>query len=219
MSSTNELTVSVFYYDTEVAPSNQPREIAKHCCAEIVMLCSQLLAIGELLDRALIQREIEDVVSLCHLHYENLLFRIYALRERAWDALAALTAIPRRSTSYDKFRNDVLSSVQATYPDLVRAFHGILSQIDSDVKLRNVATHKTILMLGLTRNDSQDIWEFDSVLSTFDPDSEESRRLQKSVRKSLRAFVTEEKQHIRDIHDLALEFAKQCDTAIRQKHW
>jgi hypothetical protein len=60
MPSTDKLTVSVFY-DTEIAPSNQPREIAERCRAEITLLDEQLTIIGEQLSKALKQKEIEGV--------------------------------------------------------------------------------------------------------------------------------------------------------------
>lgn len=219
MSSKDRLTVSAFYYDTEVAPSNQPREIAERCQAEIISLGEQLSIISEQLSKALKQKEIDDVVRLCHFHYENLLFRIYALRERAWDVLAALTDIPRRITGNDKFRADVLSRIKAAYPELIKAFLTVLNLIDSDVEFRNVATHKTILMLGLMRDDIQDIWEFDSVLMAYDPRSEDGIRMQKLVRRSLREFVLQQRQHIQEIFDAALEFSTQSDTAIRKERW
>ena len=145
--------------------------------------------ISEQLGKTLKQKEIDDVVRLCHFHYENLLFRIYALRERAWDVLAVLTDIPRRTTGNDKFRAEVLSRVEAAYPELSKAFLTVLNLIDSDIEFRNVATHKTILVLGLMRDDIQDIWEFDSVLWAYAPRSEDGIRMQKLVRRSLRAFV------------------------------
>lgn len=219
MPSKDRLTVSVFYYDTEVAPSNQPREIAERCQAEIISLGEQLSMISEQLGKTLKQKEIDDVVRLCHFHYENLLFRIYALRERAWDVLAVLTDIPRRTTGNDKFRAEVLSRIKAAYPELSKAFLTVLNLIDSDIEFRNVATHKTILVLGLMRDDIQDIWEFDSVLWAYDPRSEDGIRMQKLVRRSLRAFVLQQRQHIQEVFDAALEFSKQSNTAIRKKQW
>jgi hypothetical protein len=67
----HRLTVSAFYYDTDVAPSNQPREIAERCRAEVIWLGEQLTIISEQLSRSLAQKEIEDVIRLCHFHYEN----------------------------------------------------------------------------------------------------------------------------------------------------
>lgn len=219
MPSIDKLTVSVFYYNTEVAPSNQPREIAERCLAEITLLGEQLTIISHQLSKALAQKEIEDVGRLCHFHYENLLFRIYALRERAWDVLAALTDIPRRTTGNDKFRADVLSRVKAAHPELSNAFTAVLNLIDSDVEFRNVATHKTILMLGLMREETQDIWEFDSVLLDFDPRSEDGIKMRKLAWRSLREFVVQQRQHIQEIFDTAFEFSKECDSSIRKKRW
>jgi hypothetical protein len=219
MPSSNQLTISVFYYDVEAAPSNQPREIAERCRAEIILLSEQLAIIGEQLSKALTQKEIEDVVRLCHFHYENLLFRIYALRERAWDVLAALTDTQRRTTGNERFRADVLSKVQATDSGLSNAFHSILNLIDTDVRLRNVATHKTILALGLMREGVQDIWEFDSVLWAVDPRTKDGIRIRELVRRSLREFVGQQRQHIQNLFDAAVAFSRECDSAIRKKRW
>lgn len=219
MPSIDNLTVSVFYYDTENTVGNKPREIAQRCCAEIMALGEQLNIISGLLNKALRQKEIEDVVRLCHLHYEDLLFRLYALRERAWDVLAALTGTPRKATGNDRFRAEVLSKIKTAYPELEHTFRAILDFIDADIKLRNVATHKTFLIIGLTGEGASDIWEFDAMLLTFDPESEAGVRMQKAVRKSLKEFVAQQIQHTQKVSDLICEFSKQCNLAIPQKRW
>ncbi len=213
-------SVVVCYYDPKHDPENQPKLIAHRCTAEIVLLCDQLGTTIEQLSLALRRKRIDDAVHLCQFHHENAIFRIYALRERAWDVLAALADVNRRSTGNKTFRESVLSKIEGAYPGLNDTFSNLLRLIDSDVRTRNVATHETFLFLGLTFGDDfQNTYEIAGVLTWHDPKSEEGPRIQKMVRKALREFVAEDKKHIQEIVSLAFDFVRHCHDAIDRKRW
>ncbi len=173
MVSEEHLSAVVFYYDTQVSPENQPERVARRCGAEIILLCEQLFIISEQMTNSLRKKETEDIISLCHFHHENLLLRLYALRERVWDVMAALADVPRKATGNNQFRSSVLSRIKTNYPNIETAFSSLLSLIEPDMEWRNVATHETILILGLMGDNSANVWELELLLDSFDPQSED----------------------------------------------
>ena len=112
-------SIVVGYYDPEHHPLKQSgwtseqkqrakyKWIAQRCSGEIISLRNQLGTIMDQLSLALRRTDVDDVVHLCQFHHENYLFRIYSLRERAWDVLAALVEVPRKNTGNESFRNSV----------------------------------------------------------------------------------------------------------------
>lgn len=102
-------SIVVCYYDMKEIEKQKPKELAQRCCGEIVALCEQLGLATQHLASAASRKEITDAIRLCEYYYEDAIMRIYSLRERAWDALAALVNVPRKNTGDERFRKRVLA--------------------------------------------------------------------------------------------------------------
>jgi hypothetical protein len=214
-----KLKIVVFNYETRINGQNRPEEIATRCKAEIFGIGNNLRNVTAEMRKSLRQKELADVARLCLYHYENLLFRMYSLRERAWDVQAALVDVPRERTGKQGFRLTVLTRTKAVYPELEIPFTRLQALIEGDMRTRNTATHETFLMLGLTNENFSNLWEVDSVLESYDPESKDGLEIRKLVRRLLRQFVTEKEKHAGEVNDVATEYCDLCDEAIRKKSW
>jgi len=166
------------------------------------------------------RQEITDAIRLCEYYYQDAITRIYSLRERAWDALAALVNVPRKKTGHEQFRRGVLARLGADYPELKKSFEKLLTTIDIDLKNRNITTHQTLLFFGITlTHDFRDTYEVDSVLMWRDPENPASKELQAMIRKALNRFVSQEAKQFRETTSQALEVERLCFDAIRKKSW
>jgi hypothetical protein len=213
-------SVVVCYYDPNYEPEKKPKRIAERYVAEVILLCNQLGIVADQLSLALRRKDIDDVVNLCQFHHENCLFRVYALDERAWEALKALTGVKQREKEKKiDFLDRVLFELKVAYPEVHKVFSKLRDLIALDRENRNVATHRTFLFLGLSFGDDYHppFFEIDSVLLSYDPHSEDGRRTQQMVREALAKFVAEEKKHIQEIISVALDLTRHCHDAINRK--
>jgi len=189
-------------------------ETAKRCVAEAVHLCEQLGIVLDQMKACVRRKGAADVLRLCQYEYENLLFRVYVLRERAWDILAATVGVKRGKTGDPGFRKALLSSATANHPKLTQAFNELLSLIERDVRFRNTATHQTILQLGfIFDNDRGRIFEADSVLMWHDLASKAARDTGHMVKRTVTDFVTRTTARIQGIINAALQLARECGRA------
>jgi hypothetical protein len=164
-----------------------PKELAQRCCGEIVALCEQLRLGIQHIASAARRKEITVAIRLCEYYYEDAITRIYSLRERAWDVLAALVNVPRKTTGNKKFRKSVLARLGADYPELKKSFEKLLTIIDTDLKNRNITTHQTLLFLGVTlTHDCRDTYDIDFVLNWRDPESPAEELIQEESPEQVR---------------------------------
>lgn len=213
-------SIVVCYYDMREIEKENPRELAQRSCGDIVALCEQLRLATQHLASAAKRKEITDAIRLCEYYYEDAIARIYSLRERVWDALAALAKVSRKKTGDDQFRRDVLARLEANYPELRKSFEKLLTTIDADLKNRNVTTHQTLLFLGITLTpDFHDTYEIDSVLMWRDPESPAGKEIQAMIRKALHRFVSQEAKKFRETTNQAIEVERLCFDEIRKKSW
>lgn len=213
-------SIIVGYYETKVSPENEPRRIAQRCSAEIISLGNQLNTVSQQLTAGLRRRDINDVVDSTAFNYENFLFRVYSLRERVWDVLAALATVDRSRTGDKKFRELVLATISNTYPELYKAVLNLQTLIASDLELRNVGTHQTFLILGITYDgDSNDLYDLDSAIQSFDPKSKVGKFRGSEIRKALGQFTREQRSHIEEIQRAAFDVVHQFHGVIDRKVW
>ena len=213
-------SVVVCYYDPKYELEKQPKRVANRCIAEIVSLCKQFDTISNQLFLALRRKDIDEAVYMYEFHYENFIFRLYALQERVWDVLEALAGIQRKKETKWGFRKRVLSEIKQVYPEVYGVVSNLRRLIESDIKYRHVVTHETFLFLGLVFGvNFGDIYEISQVLTWEDPQSEGGRRIQKIVRKALREFAAENKKHIQEIITEAFNFTRRCSDAVNRKLW
>lgn len=213
-------SIVVYHFDTKHPLEKESKRIAERCTGEIVSLCSQLDFIAKQMAGSLRRKDIGDMTRECLFHHENYLFRVYALRERAWDILAALSDRERQPTERKAFRETVFSVLKKTYPDLYKSFSSLYTLIEADIELRNVATHRTFLFFGLaSKEDLSDFQEIESMLDWFDSESKAGIEIQKTLRLAIRKFVTRETNRIQEITKSAFEFASYCQGAINSKSW
>jgi len=165
--------------------------------------------------------EPDDLLRLCKFHHENFLYRVYALQERCWDVLTAISGEKweEGTRPYD-FRAVVRATVQTTHPQLHRAFNNLYSLSKGDRKLRNTATHQTILYFGIQfPTKDPGIYEAHSVLDWYDPESGAGIAARNTVRKAARQFVAHHIRRIREIVKAGHLFAEECHSVIDAKTW
>jgi hypothetical protein len=213
-------SIVVCYYDTKEQETRKPHELAQRCCGEIIARCEQLVLATQHLASAARQSDVTDATRGCEQHYEVAITRMYVIRERIWDVLAALCDVKRKNIGDERFRKAVFDRLEKNHPELKRLFDHLLREIDVPLEYRNVATHQTLLFLGITLGDDfRDTYEIDSVLSWRDPDSPEGKQIQAKVRKALKTFAAREGHRFRQIADQVFEVVRVCSAAVRKKSW
>ncbi len=201
-------------YDLE---TKGPRAIARRACGEIAGLAADFELIANRFGSDLRYRYLDDVARRVAFDYEDYLHRVHCVRERSWDVLTGLSTRgqtllrdcdPRRlgtpRSRHD--RDTILGEIGAVHPALHDAFTRLQKQVETDIGMRNVATHQTFIWIALMpdENDAREINDYD-----FPADGNEAERsARKVVRKLLRGFVAERKSEIAALIGVARPFAE-----------
>lgn len=211
-------SIIVSYYDIKKMEKENPGKLIQRCCGEIIAICEEVrLAIHNFAIAAR-QGDVTDATRLCKYYYEDAVVRIYSLRERAWDFLAALVKVPRKKTGDKQFRQNVLGRLERNHPELGKSFNALLAMIKNELQNRNISTHQTLLFFGVTFSDDLSAtYEVDSVLMWHDPESVAGKELQTAVKKGIEKFVSQETKQFREIINQALEVARFGCDAIQKK--
>jgi hypothetical protein len=207
-------TVSIAYYE----PGQDGADLANACCGELLRLRSELQMTSDGLLAAVRRRELTERVERCRYHVVNFLARVYAVRERAWDVAAALTDTKRPRTLNKDFTREVQSALEEKHPTVATAFSNLNRTIDSDVKLRNVATHRTFVWLSLVRMRMGEVEEVDDlydILMNVDPDDPGYASDLRKMGKALSDYVREERRHIQEVTSAVLDFVGVVDVALQ----
>jgi len=147
----------------------RPDEEASTWWGQLAGGMHRLITVREELEALRTQRNVEKAMRRLESHVESYLVRAYELRERALGLLASQTqqakAVER--LRHPKQRNDALSSLKLTAPELTTAVGHLLSLLDDDIGLRNLHTHQFYLNLGLFTG--SDIFDpYDALLDLSD---------------------------------------------------
>jgi len=171
----------------------RPDEEASTWWGQLAGGMHRLITVREELEALRTQRNVEKAMRRLESHVESYLVRAYELRERALGLLASQTqqakAVER--LRHPKQRNDALSSLKLTAPELTTAVGHLLSLLDDDIGLRNLHTHQFYLNLGLFTG--SDIFDpYDALLDLSDHPASRRQlevRLRREVKKTAQHYV------------------------------
>jgi hypothetical protein len=197
-----------------------PKDLARRCCGEIVALWQQLELTTGLLEAAAKRSDVMEAVRLVEYYYEDAMARVFNLRERIWDCLAVIVDIPRPDHWTERLRERVRRALEADYPIIKQAFDTFLAMADVELHYRRLATHERLFFLGISFDQDHDaFYEIDGVLLSHAPESSEGKEIRVMTIKALRSFARQKAQEIDSIARQAIEVERLCSDAIQKKSW
>lgn len=211
MSQSQHQTITIYWYDPDHTKKN-PKDWAFACRGELSALMNEFALIRDSLYSTSRKRDLQERVRLCRYHHENYLLRTYSLRERVWDILAILTKEVRKSTGTKSFRNQVLAVLQKDFPQVTTAFDKLMALVERDIESRNIATHRTFLLLGLLWGGQ--VFDVDDLVIQIDPSEPKDAEILRLVRDAFRRYTREQCAHIQEIIEAIMDFAVVCDDPI-----
>lgn len=212
--------IAVCYYDMKELEKQNPKELGRRCCGEIVTLWQQLGLATSLLEAAAKRSDVMEAVRQVEYYYEDAVVRVFNLRERIWDCLAVIVDIPRPAHWRNIDRDRVENAVKADYPLIKQAFATFLAMADVELDHRRLATHERLFFLGISFDQDRSAFsEIGGVLLSHDPESSEGKEIQVMTRKALRSFARQKAQEIGSIARQAIEVERLCSDAIQKKSW
>lgn len=197
-------------YDYWYKPHEDNRFQCMAYCGELTARSQELAIIRDGFENAVRRRDLLERARLCRYHHENLLFRIYCVRERVWDVLAALTEVPREKSGKRTFRRKVLSVLRERFPTVEAPLNELMILIVEDVRIRNVATHESFLLLGLARGEEiEEFYDVVDLLMAMSPDDSPGDETHKVVKEALSKYVRGQRTHIGEIITTISDFVKE----------
>lgn len=213
----NVPTILVCHIDTRADSQKDRRVLAERCCGEVRSLCGKITASCRYLKMATKRKDTFDCMQLAEYHYENALMRMYSLRERIWDTIAAINEMPRPNTGNGEFRKSARSKLANNHPDVMKAFQAFYQRIEMDMKNRNTATHETDLHFAL--DFGGEFREVREVITWADPAGPEGKHIESTVREALVHFVATEVSRWKKTVDAALKLERALQGVIKTKLW
>lgn len=138
-----EAFFAVAYVNIDSLPPSRRRKL---CLIDLNLIINQFSMIrdkfGEVQTQLHSQAELDLTSNWCVFLYEDFIYRKYVVRERVWDYLEVVLGIKRTAS----FLGDVKKALSKSYPDILAVFNRLQDALDSDIALRNVSIHKTVLL-------------------------------------------------------------------------
>lgn len=157
---------------------------------------------------ALVQRQRDFAQRLCRatVIVEAYLHRAYELRERAVGLLGAVTGHRTLAEKCKKpsERTRCMQTLRSTHPTVADSVHRLLDELDKDVDLRNIHTHKQLLSIGLwARGGPFDV--HDLLMESETWPIERQNQLMATLRSAFRQLVAQYRRRIRSVINAADE--------------
>lgn len=204
--------------------SPDPKLAIAECIEEVETICKHIHLVDRHFGEILLLEDLSEMAFLCQFHFENYIFRVYAIRERLWDILARLAGIHKGKSSEKVFKEKVQSSLEMNFPGLAGEYSEFVSHFRAEVEMRNYITHEgfvrpAIVLASLVDN-------FDNIKALAEYVKSDVQDIDKwklaspeDVRGAIETFVAGEKNHIRRIIKETTSFLASCKTASEQKDW
>jgi hypothetical protein len=150
--------LEIFWY--EQATDGHERLLSY--CGEMLGFLHKLSFVRHGFGEALGLDDVEAAYEHAEYHLENYLYQVYALRDRALNALSLRTAKSTKSLKAPGKREQKAAELRVIAPEETELLVELLALIDDEIELRNRLTHSHFFHIWLF--DGTEVFEPDSVL-------------------------------------------------------
>lgn len=195
--------LQIYWY--EIKPSEQWLSARGEFSGAI----GRLVDLEEQLRDVMKQRDVAKRLRRLTLIVEGYLSRAYELRERAIGLLGTVTghrALAKRCKKPSE-RTRCMQKLRAKHPLVAESVDRLLSELDSDIDLRNTHTHEQLLSIGFwVAGGPYDVEDILMEVETWT--TEQRRETLAALRGATRGLVREYRKRVRAVIDAAHQVAE-----------